>query len=234
MKLPFSYTHKTNKRSKSIRLKIEQGGKVVVVSPRFVPKFIINQFVKKHQDWIVNSLKKTSNGTKFDSATHTFIFGKKYKREIAYSATKKTGIYVTGDKLIFNPLTPPETTTAKNKQKWDKKFQKKVNDFLKNTASHYIIKRTHKLAKRMNLKFNKITLRKQKTRWGSCSSQRNLNFNWKLAHFDTAIIDYVIIHELSHLVHMNHSRDFWDLVKKYNPAYLKHRGWLKRNGLSLD
>ena len=142
MKLPFSYTHKINKRSKSIRLKIEQGGKVIVVSPKFVPKFIINQFVKKHQDWIVNSLKKANNGTKFDSATHTFIFGKKYKREIAYSTTKKTGIYVAGEKLVFNPLTPPKMISAKDgansknqgtlihKQKWDKKFQKKVDDFL--------------------------------------------------------------------------------------------------------
>lgn len=234
MNLPFEYTHKTNKRSKSIKLKIEQGGKVVVISPKFVPKFVIKQFVKKNEAWVVNALKKTNKGDKFDSSTHTFIFGKKYQREILFSTKQKTGIYVAGKKLVLNPLTLPKITTAQDKKTWDKKFQKKVDDFLKNTASHYIVERTHKIAKKMDLEFNKITLRKQKTRWGSCSSQRNLNFNWRLVHFDTNIIDYVIVHELSHLVHMDHSKNFWELVKKYDPEYLKHRGWLKRNGLNLD
>jgi len=233
MNLPFEYTHKTNKRSKSIKLKIEQGGKVVVVSPKFVPKFVVKQFVKKHESWVINALKKTNKGNKFDSNTHTFIFGKKYQREIIFSTKQKTGIHVADKKLILNPLTPLKIVTEQDKKTWDKKFQKKVDYFLKNTASHYIVERTHKIAKKMNLEFNKITLRKQKTRWGSCSSQKNLNFNWRLVHFDTNIIDYVIVHELSHLVHMNHSKNFWGLVKKYDPEYLKHRGWLKRNGLSL-
>jgi predicted metal-dependent hydrolase len=234
MNLPFEYTHKTNKRSKSLKIKIEQGGKVVVVSPKFVPKFVVQQFVKKHKQWIINALKKTNRGDKFESETHIFVFGKKYQKEIIFSTTQKTGIYVKGDKLIFNPLTLPKIITPKQKQTWDKKFKQKTAEFLKNTAGHYIVKRTHELAKKMSLDFNNITLRKQKTRWGSCSSQRNLNFNWKLVHFDTDIIDYVIIHELSHLVQMNHSKNFWDLVKKYDRSYLKHRNWLKKNGLSLD
>lgn len=234
MKPKFDYVHQINKRSRSLKLKIEQGGKIIVVSPKFIPKFIIDQFVNKNESWIQNALKKSDRGFKFDSASGTFIFGKKYQREIIFSSKNKTGIYVVGDKLVFNPLTNPEIKSNTDQEKWNKKFQTKVDEFLKNTASHYIVKRTHELAKIMNLEFNKITLRKQKTRWGSCSSQKNLNFNWRLVHFDTKIIDYVIIHELSHLVHMNHSRNFWELVRKYDPEHLNHRGWLKRNGLSLD
>ena len=233
MNFPFEYIHKTNTRSKSLKLSIDQRGKVVVTSPRLIPKFIINQFVKKNENWITNAIKKASQSTNFDSATHTFIFGKKYQKEISFSETQKTGIYVMGEKLIFNPLTAPKISSDKDKQDLDKKFQKKVDIFLKNTASHFIVKRTHELAKKMDLTFNNITLRKQKTRWGSCSSQKNLNFNWRLVHFETAIIDYVIIHELSHLVHMDHSKNFWELVRKYDAEYLNHRGWLKRNGLNL-
>ncbi len=109
-----------------------------------------------------------------------------------------------------------------------------INQFLKSTATRYILPRTKQLAKKMKIKFNHITLRQQKTRWGSCSNQGNLNFNWRLVHYPTKIIDYVIIHELAHRRHMNHSTLFWDLVKKYDPEYLKHRGWLKRNGLTLS
>ncbi|MCB9813714.1 MAG: M48 family metallopeptidase [Pseudomonadales bacterium] len=242
MIIPFEYTHKTNKNSKSLRLKIEQDGKIIVISPKFVPKFIIDHFVKKNQQWILDSLKKTSKSKKFDSEQFTFIFGKKYQKKIIYSADQKSGVYVRGDKIIFNPIampitmpiTMPKKSSAKVVTDLNKKFKKKIDDFLKSSASHYIVKRTHELAKSMNLSFNKITLKNQKTRWGSCSSQKNLNFNWRLAHFDTSIIDYVIIHELSHLVHMNHSKQFWDFVKQYDQEYLKHKGWLNRNGLSLD
>ena len=86
----------------------------------------------------------------------------------------------------------------------------------------------------MQTSYNKITLRRQKTRWGSCSSKKNLNFNWQLVYFEPKIIDYVIIHELAHLTHMNHSKNFWQLVEKYDPEYKKHVGWLKRNGLNLS
>jgi len=143
------------------------------------------------------------------------------------------GMYTSGYNSKFNPSTQPKIESKADQNKWNKKYQDKLEKFLKNTANHYIIARTHKIAEKMDLKFNKITLKKQKTRWGSCSSQRNLNFNWQLVHFETHIIDYVIIHELSHLVHMNHSRDFWKLVERYDPEYKKHVGWLKRNGLNL-
>ncbi|MBT3249209.1 MAG: M48 family metallopeptidase [Candidatus Pacebacteria bacterium] len=110
---------------------------------------------------------------------------------------------------------------------------KEADRFLKSTATRYILPRTKQLADKMEIKFGRITLRQQKTRWGSCSSQGNLNFNWRLVHCPTKVIDYVIIHELAHRQHMNHSSSFWGLVRKHDPEYLRNRGWLKRNGLVL-
>ncbi len=85
----------------------------------------------------------------------------------------------------------------------------------------------------MNTSINKITLRQQKTRWGSCSSAGNLNFNWRLVHYPPEVIDYVIIHELAHRTHMDHSSSFWQLVARYDPDHLKHRNWLKKHGVSV-
>ncbi len=234
MNFPFEYEHKTFRRSKSIKIGVEKSGKVIVTSPKFIPQFVIKQFIKKNESWILKAIEKSKLTQKFESETEIYIFGKKYQKEIIYSDKNKSGIFVIGDKLIFNTLAPKDNLSDSENVSLQKKFKVKTEAFLKNTAGHYIIKRTHEIAKIMKLNFKNITLKKQKTRWGSCSSQKNLNFNWKLGHFEPPIIDYVIIHELSHLVHMDHSKKFWNLVGQYDQSYLNHRGWLKRNGLSLD
>lgn len=82
----------------------------------------------------------------------------------------------------------------------------------------------------MGLFCNRITVRDQKTRWGSCSSKGNLNFNYRLAYMPSAILDYVVVHELAHLRHMDHSKEFWALVGVYLPDYKERRKWLKEHG----
>ena len=79
-----------------------------------------------------------------------------------------------------------------------------------------------------NFKFNKINIRNQKTRWGSCSKKGNLNFNYKIALLSPAQADYIIVHELCHLGEFNHSRNFWNLVAKTVPNYLEIRKSLKK------
>ncbi len=81
---------------------------------------------------------------------------------------------------------------------------------------------------------NRITIRNQKTRWGSCSSKGNLNFNWRLLMAPAEILDYVVVHELCHLLYLNHSKQFWQAVGKILPDYPKRRSWLKANGILLE
>ncbi|EJP24063.1 PF01863 domain protein [Lachnoanaerobaculum sp. ICM7] len=91
-------------------------------------------------------------------------------------------------------------------------FRQKLNDF----------------AGQMNVHFNMVRIKKVKTIWGSCSSKKNLNFNFKLFFLPEALIDYVFVHELAHLKHMNHSKAFWSEVEKQIPDYKKRREELKR------
>lgn len=88
-------------------------------------------------------------------------------------------------------------------------------------------------ADQMGVTYGRITIRNQRTRWGSCSSTGNLNFNCLLMLMPQQVIDYVVVHELSHRKHMNHSREFWATVKRYMPDYARHRQWLKENGGGL-
>jgi len=79
----------------------------------------------------------------------------------------------------------------------------------------------------------KVVIKDQKTRWGSCSKKGNINLNWRLVMAPIDIIDYVVVHELCHLKFMNHSKDFWNLVKSILPNYTEGREWLKVNGNRL-
>lgn len=91
--------------------------------------------------------------------------------------------------------------------------------------------RITKYNKIYKLKFNKINIKNQKTRWGSCSKKGNLNFNYKIALLPIKLTDYVIVHELCHLEQFNHSHKFWNLVAKGMPDYLDIKNELKKSGL---
>ncbi len=81
--------------------------------------------------------------------------------------------------------------------------------------------------------YTSITIRDQKTRWGSCSSTGTLSFNYRLIFAPPRILDYVVVHELCHLTHMNHSKDFWNMVASVMPEYKVHRKWLREHGNDL-
>lgn len=94
----------------------------------------------------------------------------------------------------------------------------------------------HKLdnqAQRMKVIFQTFRLKEQKTRWGSCSSKGNLNLNWRIIMAPDAAIDYIIIHELAHLTHLNHSKKFWQRVAEFMPEYAHWKKWFKDHGQEL-
>ena len=85
------------------------------------------------------------------------------------------------------------------------------------------------LCSELGLKYNRISIRNQKTRLGSCSSKNNLNFNWQIIKFPQPITEHVVKHEVAHLKHQNHSRDFWNYLSQLDPDYKQNRKWLREN-----
>lgn len=81
--------------------------------------------------------------------------------------------------------------------------------------------------------YTSVTIRDQKTRWGSCSSRGTLSFNYRLIFAPPPVLDYVVVHELCHLTHMNHSKEFWSMVGSIMPEYKIHRKWLREHGHEL-
>lgn len=113
------------------------------------------------------------------------------------------------------------------------KLSKEEMKALAQRAAEYIPQRVRFYADRMHLTCGRITIRFQKTRWGSCSSKKNLNFNALLMLTPPEVIDSVVVHELSHLVEMNHSPRFYALVRSVYPEYDRWDKWLKQNGPAI-
>lgn len=93
----------------------------------------------------------------------------------------------------------------------------------KNKIRRHIMERLKLYAPQMGVNYARVTVRDQKTRWGSCSSKGNLNFNYRLHYLPQELMDYVVVHELAHRIHMNHSREFWEVVAAVDADYKEHR-----------
>lgn len=113
------------------------------------------------------------------------------------------------------PMTPDQVRTLADRARQD----------IPQRVKHY--------ACQMGVSYGRITIRSQRTRWGSCSSKGNLNFNCLLMLAPMQVIDYVVVHELCHRLHMNHSAAFWTEVAKIMPDYAHWRKWLKDNGRAI-
>ena len=106
-------------------------------------------------------------------------------------------------------------------------------DELTEKAKAIIPQRCAYYAKLLGVEYNRITIRHQKTKWGSCSSKKNLNFNCLLMLAPSEVLDAIVVHELCHLKHMNHSKAFYNEILKVYPDYRKWNKWLKKNGAVL-
>ncbi len=104
-------------------------------------------------------------------------------------------------------------------------YRRKARERFEHRADHF--------AEKMDVEYNQIEVRNQKTKWGSCSTSGTLGLNWRLMMAPGDVIDYIIVHELAHLRQSNHTDTFWALVSEYDPAYQEHATWLEQNSTQL-
>lgn len=163
----------------------------------------------------------------------------------------RLAVYCDGSFVVTKPISLSENIVEKfiiqksswvlSKLEYFKKFGTEIfkddhKKYLarKDEALNFAEKRVEHFNEVYDFKFNKINIRNQKTRWGSCSIKGNLNFNYKILLLPKRIADYIIVHELCHLKEFNHSYKFWNLVAKAAPDYLEIKKELKRKGLSIN
>lgn len=178
-----------------------------------------------------------------------------YNVEVRRSKRKSAAIKITADMqiVVFVPLYVSDNEIERmviSKSKWIDEHMLKVQSTidersklekitfeqvkeLADQAVEYIPKRVKYYAEKENFVYNKITIKNLVSRWGSCSTKGNLNFNCLLMLMPDYVIDYIVVHELCHLREMNHSEKFWAEVEKIMPDYQRAELWLKQNGGNL-
>jgi len=200
---------KKSKRAKHLQLKIYLTGEINLIIPFRYTYKEAEIFLEGKTKWIEKKLSKLAfNRDKFR------YLGYKTKLSIITDKKDKAFVISHNDGSVVLPA------------KEDLAKEELFDRWLYGKAKEYIPVRVNELSELYGFTFNKVRVKKLKSRWGSCSSKKNLNFNYRLMHFNTKIIDYVIIHELCHLKEMNHSEKFWSLVAEKEPNYKKYKNLL--------
>lgn len=211
---------------RSISIKIYKKN-VNIDAPFFLTKNLIDQLIYKKINWIKKQLviqekKFLINKKKYVDGDYFFYLGKKYKLKIIIS--KKNCANIQDSYLIVNIRNISNTLQIKkNIEKW---FREK--------SLNYFEEQTYYFAKKNNLNVNAIKVREYKARWGSCSTNGDISFNWKLIMAPPWIIQYVIIHELIHIKEHNHSTKYWEHVRSIYPNIKDAKEWLMYNGQNLN
>jgi len=210
-------------RRKSIALQITENATLVIRAPYFVTQQAIRDVVKRHYKWITKKREEILN-YRLHNPIIKFIDGEKFLYlgeyfELVITDLQDNKLNFNGKFFLAKHLLPVA----------NKVF---IHWYIER-AKEFIPKRLSELASRYNFHYHQVRITRAEKRWGSCSSNGNLSFSWRLIMAPQEIIDYVIVHELVHLEIKNHSERFWTKIKSLMPDYKERQKWLRTNQYKL-
>ena len=219
---------------KTIELNINQEKIITIKVPHNCSKEYVLKFLKEKEAWIISrveAIDKIHSNRKdreFNEGETLFYLGKEITLRVELGLQSKVAARFDGEsfKLVLPNFLKDEERRKACKEIVVGLYKKIAKSVLKERTIHY--------SKIIGVHVNKVFIKEQKTLWGSCSSMNNINYNWKLVMAPLEVLDYVVIHELCHIIHRNHSKQFWQEVEKYMPDYKESIVWLKENGKKLQ
>jgi len=218
------YTVTISHRARQPRLIVAPGTGLRVVAPLGYDRNRLLNFIRQRQGWILTHLDRFAALPAASAAAplpaEIAFLGTVHAVGVAVAPGRRATVVHEGQRFA---VTVPEAAMARPA----------LEAWLRAAARFAIAAHVASRAGEMGLTYGRVTIRDQKTRWGSCSRAGNLNFNWRLVLAPTAVLDYVVVHELAHRVEMNHSARFWRVVARYCPMYTLHRSWLRKQGTTL-
>jgi predicted metal-dependent hydrolase len=210
------------KKRTSIGISIDLYGKVEVQAPKGTPEDYILQFVEEKWDWIQQNLQEMQERTRgpkkkaYDHSESFLYLGESYPIQVTQDITiKQDYVVFEGDYLhiVVNQLE-------------DEKIKQALKRFYYQQCKSLVERSIKSYQSNFKLKPRSIRISDNNTNWGTCDFKQQLTFNWKLAMAPQKVIDYVVVHEMCHMVHLNHDRSFWRLVGKIMPDYQEQENWL--------
>ncbi|MEK3889821.1 M48 family metallopeptidase [Bacillus sp. FSL K6-3431] len=210
------------KKRTSIGVTIDGYGTVAVQVPKGTPHNIVIQLLEEKWDLIQRTLKEIKDrllGPQkkvYEYGESFLLLGKNYPIQIFQdiNITKEHVVFEEGKLHIYVKQSDP----AKIKQTLKRFYYQRCKALVEKSVSSY--------QSNFKIKPRSIRISDSKTTWGTCDSNLHLTFNWRLAMAPREVIDYVVVHEMCHMVHLNHDRSFWRLVGKIMPDYKEKENWL--------
>jgi predicted metal-dependent hydrolase len=225
---PITYTVRISATATRGRIKASAAG-IEVVMPRALPVAAANAFVLEHAAWILKQLERQQQRRDQQQARRLppgtlLLRGQPAKVRYLPAAKghRRGSVDPVGDQI--NIYLPAPGVGDPNRV---------LEGWLREEARRDITDSVRIRAALMMVQPNGISIKDQRTRWGSCSSKRNLSFNWRLIMAPPAVLDYIVVHELAHLIEMNHSARFWRIVRAHCVDFELHRAWLKADAWLL-
>lgn len=211
-------------KRKTLTISVERDRKIVVRAPEGLSAQKIDELITKKHNWIIEKLNHNQKyddnyiPKEFVSGETLLYLGKNHQLQIVDEEIKNINF----DRRFY--------ISKQNQPKANLLFK----DWFKTKAKEKITPLAQKYAAHLGVEFKEIKISEMKYRWGSCTPSGNLLFNWRIVKAPLYVIEYVVVHELSHLIEHNHSEDFWNIVSVQLPKYQKAKDWLKKNGTILE
>lgn len=206
------------------------GNDLQVRVPEHLADQRVAEILKQKRPWIrskVAELKRlTPHRSKELVSGESFPYlGRNYRLKIQEG--HQVGVCLSGGylKATVRPTEKGEHRTLR--------IQQYLQNWYRSRALERLQEKTYRYAQQIGVSPAGVSVRNFKSRWGSCDKQGQVVFNWNIIKAPHAIADYVVVHELCHLIHPNHSKDFWQLVGRHDTSYPEHRQWLKEKGVGL-
>ncbi|MCQ8117587.1 M48 family metallopeptidase [Methylomonas rosea] len=231
------YNLRRSSRAKNTRI-VVTADKIEVVAPLKVSERHIQAFVHAQKDWIEAALKRVAGRiqtaaprlapSEYRDGAHVPYQGRRLPLKIIAGKAKTVRIELLNDEMFWVKL-----PTGIADEQHSALIRQALTRWMKNQAKQHVQELVDLHGPRFALFPRSIRIKTQKSRWGSCGPKNDINMNWLLLLAPAAVLEYVVVHELCHIKHKNHSPAFWQLVAEHLPDFKQHRLWLKQYGASV-
>ncbi|MDI3257539.1 MAG: SprT family zinc-dependent metalloprotease [Kyrpidia sp.] len=229
----YTLFYRPNKHRLTVRVTWDP--QVTVSAPQGLPLSVIEEFLHHKSGWILRKLaefrqlRESMPKKTFSPGDIFYFLGNPYPLKIAEVPETAAGALQLDNDHFFATI-PGSWSPEVRRERLSRLFQQ----WYRRAGYEWALRRIAVYARQLRCFPDKVAVRDQKTRWGSCSSQGAIYLNWRVFIAPLDVVDYVIVHELAHLRHFDHSPDFWRLVESVLPHYADAKTWLRRYGLTLD
>jgi len=221
-----AYTIKRSPKRKKLTITVERDRSVIVHAPESTPEETIREVVESKRQWIY---EKTTHAQKYEKRPHppgkelvsgesALYLGREYRVEVI--PTDSTEIRF-GQRFFIPASLAGERRSV-------------LRNWYVNRAKEQILPKIESIATLLGVELASAKIVDSRFRWGSCTVKNNVNLNWRLMKAPMFVIDYVIVHELAHLLEANHTLRFWNIVRTHAPRMEKARSWLREHGQILE